>query len=78
LTIKSFSGIVPQEDNLDTELNVTDNLLIYAKFYGMSRQAANLRISELLNFMELEDKAQVKIRQPSGGMQDASLLPGLY
>jgi lipooligosaccharide transport system ATP-binding protein len=69
LTIKSFSGIVPQEDNLDTELNVTDNLLIYAKFYGMSRQAANLRISELLNFMELEDKAQVKIRQLSGGMQ---------
>jgi lipooligosaccharide transport system ATP-binding protein len=69
LAIKAFSGIVPQQDNLDSELNVTDNLLIYARFYGMNLRVAQLRISELLEFMELEDKSRVKIRKLSGGMQ---------
>jgi len=69
LAIKSFSGIVPQQDNLDNELNVTDNLLIYARFYGMKVRDARRRISELLDFMELQDKARVKIRELSGGMQ---------
>jgi lipooligosaccharide transport system ATP-binding protein len=69
LKIKSFSGIVPQQDNLDTELNVMDNLLIYAGFYGIKHIEARRRIVELLDFMELQDKAQVKIRELSGGMQ---------
>lgn len=69
LTIKAFSGIVPQEDNLDSELNVTDNLLIYARFYGIKGAAAGRKIEELLHFMELEDKAKVKIRHLSGGMK---------
>lgn len=69
LTIKAFSGIVPQEDNLDSQLNVTDNLLIYARFYGIKGEAARSKITELLDFMELEDKARVKIDQLSGGMK---------
>ena len=69
LKIKSFSGIVPQQDNLDTELNVTDNLLVYARFYGIKSAEARRRIVELLDFMELQDKAWVKIRELSGGMQ---------
>ncbi len=69
LIIKSFSGIVPQQDNLDTELNVTDNLLVYAKFYGIRQGEARRRIAELLDFMELQDKAKVKIQELSGGMQ---------
>ncbi|MCX5780439.1 MAG: ATP-binding cassette domain-containing protein [Firmicutes bacterium] len=69
LAIKAFSGIVPQQENLDTELNVTDNLLIYARFYGMKARDAHRRISELLDFMELQDKAWVKISELSGGMQ---------
>lgn len=69
LIIKAFSGIVPQQDNLDTELNVTDNLLIYSRFYGMKARDAKSRIAELLDFMELQDKAKVKIRELSGGMQ---------
>ncbi len=69
LTIKAFSGIVPQEDNLDSELNVTDNLLIYARFYGIKGTVAQGKIKELLDFMELEDKAKVKIRHLSGGMK---------
>lgn len=69
LTIKAFSGIVPQQDNLDTELNVTDNLLIYSKFYGIPTKEAKERIRELLEFMELQEKAKANVRELSGGMQ---------
>ncbi|MGE5606837.1 MAG: ABC transporter ATP-binding protein [Bacteroidota bacterium] len=69
LAIKSLAGIVPQQDNLDTELNVLDNLLIYSKFYGMTTGKAKQRIEELLLFMELRDKAKAKIRDLSGGMK---------
>lgn len=69
LAIKAFSGVVPQEDNLDAELNVSDNLLIYARFYAITGREARERIDELLEFMELRDKARVKIRELSGGMK---------
>ncbi|MEN6349761.1 MAG: ATP-binding cassette domain-containing protein [Syntrophomonas sp.] len=69
LKIKALAGIVPQEDNLDTELDVSDNLYIYSKFYGMGSKEAKKRIEELLCFMELQEKTRVKIRELSGGMQ---------
>lgn len=69
LAIKAFCGIVPQQDNLDTELNVTDNLNIYAKFYGIPPREAKSRIDELLAFMELQEKAKANVRELSGGMQ---------
>ena len=69
LSIKAISGIVPQQDNLDIELNVTDNLLIYSKFYGIPAKDARTRIEELLAFMELQEKAKAKVRELSGGMQ---------
>ncbi len=69
LTIKTFSAIVPQQDNLDQELNVTDNLLVYSKFYGIPTAVAKKRIDELLAFMELQEKAKSNVRELSGGMQ---------
>jgi len=69
LIIKSFSGIVPQQDNLDAELSVSDNLYIYSKFYGIAACEAKKRIEELLSFMELQEKAKSKISELSGGMQ---------
>ena len=69
LAIKALSGIVPQQDNLDVELNVTDNLLIYSKFYGIPSGEAKKRIAELLTFMELQEKAKARVRELSGGMQ---------
>lgn len=69
LAIKAFSGIVPQQDNLDTELNVHDNLYIYSRFYGLPGNEAKKRIIDLLDFMELSEKSRVKIRELSGGMQ---------
>jgi lipooligosaccharide transport system ATP-binding protein len=69
LRIKSLAGVVPQQDNLDSELNVKDNLAIYAKFYGMPALLARKRIDELLSFMELQDKAKARVQELSGGMQ---------
>ncbi len=69
LQIKYFSGVVPQENNLDTELDVENNLLLYSKFYDMPSRKAKERIAELLEFMELTEKADSKIKELSGGMK---------
>ena len=68
LAIKRISGIVPQDNNLDAELNVKKNLDIYAKFYGIPRKIADERMERLLDFMELNEKKNAKIRELSGGM----------
>jgi lipooligosaccharide transport system ATP-binding protein len=69
LDIKTLSGVVPQEDNLDQELNVTQNLHIYSRLYGMPGRRAKERIKELLEFMELGEKGKAKIKELSGGMK---------
>ena len=69
LAIKYLSGVVPQENNLDDELNVIQNLMIYSKFYGLSGKVAKERIKELLEFLELSEKIQSPIKELSGGMQ---------
>jgi lipooligosaccharide transport system ATP-binding protein len=69
LDIKTLSGVVPQEDNLDQELNVSQNLWIYSKLYGMPGRRARERIEELLEFMELGEKGRAKIKELSGGMK---------
>ena len=67
--IKAQLGVVPQMDNLDEELSVLDNLLIYARFYGIDRATARKRATDLLDFLELTSKARGKIRELSGGMK---------
>ena len=69
LAIKYLSGVVQQEDNLDDELNVIQNLNLYARFYNMPRKAARERIGYLLDFLELSEKANAKIKELSGGMK---------
>jgi len=69
LSIKYLSGVVPQEDNLDEELNVIQNLLLFARFYNMPVRQARNRAEELLAFLELTDKQTARIRELSGGMK---------
>jgi lipooligosaccharide transport system ATP-binding protein len=69
LEIKFISGIVPQENNLDLELSVLENLMVYSRFYGLKRRETLPRIDFLLDFMELLEKKDAKIRELSGGMQ---------
>ncbi len=69
LAIKYLSGVVPQENNLDEELNVEENLKIFARFYGIPSKEADKKIRELLNFMELSEKQRSRIKELSGGMK---------
>lgn len=69
LSIKAMSGVVPQEDSLDVELNVAQNLRIFANFYGLRRRKADEKIDELLTFMELKDKRRSLVDDLSGGMK---------
>jgi lipooligosaccharide transport system ATP-binding protein len=67
--VKARLGICPQEDNLDPDLTVLKNLLIYASFFDLPRSASMQRARELLAFMQLEDKAKSKVQELSGGMK---------
>ena len=69
LNIKYLSGVVPHEDNLDEELNVIQNLMLFARFYNMPMNKARTRAEELLAFLELSEKRTALIRDLSGGMK---------
>jgi lipooligosaccharide transport system ATP-binding protein len=69
LEIKYLSGVVPQDNNLDDELNVIENLMIYSKFYHIPVRLARERIAYLLDFLELSEKANSRITELSGGMK---------
>jgi lipooligosaccharide transport system ATP-binding protein len=60
---------VPQQDNLDTELTVTENLYIYGRYFGLSKKFVNKKVEELLAFAQLEEKKDVKVEALSGGMK---------
>lgn len=69
LAIKYLAGVVPQDNNLDEELNVFDNLKVYSQFYALSNVVAKSRIEYLLHFMDLSEKKYSHIKALSGGMQ---------
>ena len=74
LEIKYITGIIPQEDNFDLELSVYQNLFIYSKFYGLSKKLASQRIESVLDFIDLKEKQNSKIRALSGGMKRRLLI----
>jgi lipooligosaccharide transport system ATP-binding protein len=67
--IRGRIGVCPQEDTLDTELNVRDNLYIYGRYFGLPRAEVRRRTEELLEFVQLTDKANAKVEDLSGGMK---------
>jgi lipooligosaccharide transport system ATP-binding protein len=67
--IKSRIGVVPQIDNLDIELTVRENLEMYARYFDVPREVAKDRIDELIEFVQLTDKAKSKVEPLSGGMK---------
>ncbi|MCI0389457.1 MAG: ATP-binding cassette domain-containing protein [Acidobacteria bacterium] len=68
-TIKESVGVVPQENNLDPDLNVRENLLVYARYFRIPRRVAERRADELIEFIELNDKRDARIETLSGGMK---------
>ncbi|HEU4512766.1 MAG TPA: ABC transporter ATP-binding protein [Nocardioidaceae bacterium] len=67
--IRARIGVCPQEDTLDTELNVRDNLIVYGRYFGIPKSQVIDRADELLEFVSLTDKAKAKVEDLSGGMK---------
>ncbi|GAA2113244.1 ATP-binding cassette domain-containing protein [Nocardioides bigeumensis] len=67
--IRGRLGVCPQADTLDNELNVRDNLYIYGRYFGIPRGEVASRVDELLEFVQLVDKAKSKVEALSGGMK---------
>jgi lipooligosaccharide transport system ATP-binding protein len=67
--IRGRLGVCPQLDNLDIELTVRENLTTYARFFGIPRRVARRRADELLDFVQLRERADTKVEPLSGGMK---------
>ena len=67
--IRARLGVVPQEDNLDTELTVWDNMLIYGRYFDLPRAVIKERATELLEFVQLSDRRDSRVDPLSGGMK---------
>jgi lipooligosaccharide transport system ATP-binding protein len=67
--VRARLGVVPQQDNLDNELTVRENLLVYGRYFGLSRNYVKAKADELIAFAQLDEKAASKVDQLSGGMK---------
>ncbi len=67
--VRAHLGVVPQQDNLDEELRVRENLIMYGRYFGLSRAYLAPKADELLAFVELQSKAGEKVDNLSGGMK---------
>jgi lipooligosaccharide transport system ATP-binding protein len=67
--IRARLGVVPQLDTLDNELTVRENLVIYGRYFGLSRRELHARVDELLDFVQLSERANDPVEPLSGGMK---------
>ena len=67
--IKARLGVVPQLDNLDSEITVRENLLMYARYFDIPRDIATRKAAELLEFVELTERGNDQVEPLSGGMK---------
>jgi lipooligosaccharide transport system ATP-binding protein len=67
--VRAHLGVVPQQDNLDEELKVRENLIVYGRYFGLPLSYLRPKADELLEFAQLTDKANSKVDALSGGMK---------
>lgn len=67
--IKQKIGVVPQDNNLDPDLSVLENLIVYARYFNIRKKVALERAKELLNFVNLQEWSDMNVRKLSGGMK---------
>jgi lipooligosaccharide transport system ATP-binding protein len=67
--IRARLGVCPQLDTLDPELTVAQNLITYARYFGIPRRKARAKTAELLDFVQLTERADSKVEPLSGGMK---------
>jgi lipooligosaccharide transport system ATP-binding protein len=67
--IRARLGVVPQQDTLDTELTVRENLVLYGRYFGLSRAECARRADELLDFAQLSERQNEEVEPLSGGLK---------
>ncbi len=67
--IRALLGVVPQQDSLDMELTVRENLILYGRYFDLSYRESRARADELLDFVQLADRAGDEVEPLSGGMK---------
>jgi ABC-2 type transport system ATP-binding protein len=67
--VRRSIGVIPQAMTTDLELSVEENLLIFAKLYGVPREKRQKLIPELLEFVELTQWSKAQVKNLSGGMR---------
>ncbi|MFZ8996872.1 MAG: ABC transporter ATP-binding protein [Ilumatobacteraceae bacterium] len=67
--IRARMGVVPQMDQLDEQLTVLDNMVLYGRYFDIPRAECRRRAAELLEFAQLGERANSKIEPLSGGMK---------
>ena len=74
VAVRQRIGVVPQRPNPDRSLNVFENLLYHAAYFGIGTQAATTRARELLERLGIADKARAKVDELSGGQQQRLMI----
>ena len=67
--IRARLGVVPQQDTLDMELTVRENIIIYGRYFGLPRSDLGRRADELIDFVQLGERANDRVEPLSGGMK---------
>ncbi len=67
--IKARLGVVSQEENLDPDLSVQQNLLVYARYFDIPKNDARQRTDEILELFQLSDRRHEIVDNLSGGMK---------
>jgi lipooligosaccharide transport system ATP-binding protein len=67
--IRARLGVVPQQDTLDMELTVRENIIIYGRYFGLPRSDLGRRADELIDFVQLNERANDRVEPLSGGMK---------
>jgi lipooligosaccharide transport system ATP-binding protein len=67
--VKRRIGVVPQENNLDEDLKVEENLLVYGRYFDLPKKLVKRRAGELLEFVQLSERADAQVEHLSGGMK---------
>jgi lipooligosaccharide transport system ATP-binding protein len=72
--VKRRIGVVPQENNLDEDLKVKENLLVFGRYFDLPRKVVRRRAEELLEFVQLSERGDAQVEHLSGGMKRRLLI----
>ena len=74
LNVKKYIGVVPQHINFDQDLTVWENMELHGRLHHIPKSERQARIEELLNYVELQDRVNDKVKSLSGGMKRRLLI----